>query len=593
MRLGGIALLLLLVPSASAFSFSEYSYLLKSESPSLASLFLLPRDCSGFAAVEIARSARADKDFSDAVTLADKADSDLANAAAMAWLQRFSLTWGASGVFAYRQYSFLCFSYGAAALTEASDAAKKGFEALDKKIAEFEQAADENYTGAAGGLFAEFGELRRQIEQRDGSGKSIAQRFVNASGRVSSAWSTLAWSPGAAPMMDAMGALISDDSLLRQQVEYRDRVQDVLDGLVAERDSLAGQAAAKELDAQRALDADGRERLADVGESAFLLVGAGQSLASEYGLASFEDDLDGAVRLLEDAEALSATSPRLEKQKAQGWLTRGIVALRGAVAKAAEAETLALNADERARSLEAALRLRVLEEQRLAKAAIENVRQTNPYAASSASASLSKNYASLSLNYKTRGERINFYLSEIAQLRDVRAAAEKPSFSREKKSELLAKAESIGALLDKVAKDGIDVTALRARLSQAKAAIASADDTSANEPLLLALGDDLRKIEEGAYALETGEFGALKDEYDAASQDAEFLSRAEQLRLDDYALLFRAGRTDVVRNAGNLADARDDILAMLSKLDVDAPNILKRHLEAGAEAETTYDGVVR
>ncbi|MFH0834887.1 MAG: hypothetical protein V1881_00920, partial [Candidatus Micrarchaeota archaeon] len=465
MRLGGIALLLLLVPLASAFSFSEYSYLLKSESPSLASLFLLPRDCSGFASVEIARNARADKDFADAVTLADKADSDLANAAAMAWLQRFSLTWGASGVFAYRQYSFLCFSYGAAALTEASDSAKKGFEALDRKIAEFEQAADENYTGAAGGLFAEFGELQRQIEQRDGSGKSIAQRFVNASGRVSSAWSSLAWNPAAQPITDAAASLVSDDSLLRMQVEYRDRVQDVLDGLEAEREGLQAQADAKQVSAARALDAVEKERLRDVGESAFMLVGAGETLASEYGLASFEDDLDRTAQLLEDAKSLSETGPWLERQKTQGWLTAGIAALRGAVAKAAEAETIARNADERSRSLENALRMRVLEEQRLAAAAVEKVRTTNPYAAASASALLSKNYDSLSSTFKTRGERINFYLSEIAQLRDMRAAAEKPSFGREKKAELLAKAESIGALLDKVARDGIDVAALRARLS--------------------------------------------------------------------------------------------------------------------------------
>ncbi|VVB66937.1 Uncharacterised protein [Candidatus Norongarragalina meridionalis] len=592
MRLGVIALLLL-VPIAAAFSFSEYSYLLKSESPSLASLFLLPRDCSGFSTIEIARNARSDKDFGDAVTLADKANSDLANAAAVAWQQRLSLSWGAAGVLAYRQYSFWCFSYGASALTEASDSAKKGFEALDSKIAEFEQATDENYTGAAGGLFAEFGELKKQIEERDANGESIAQRFVNASERVSFAWNALAWSPSAAPITDAANALVSDDSLLRQQAEYRDRVQDVLDGLNAERDAFATQADAKITAASRALDAVERENLRDVGESAFLLVGAGESLASEYQLASFEDDLNRAQQLLDDANAMKEESPRLERLKAQGWLTRGIISLRTAVAKATEAETISKQADQRSRSLESALRLRVLEEQRLASAAIEKARASNPYAASSASALLSKNYDSLSSSLKTRGERINFYLSEITQLRDVRDAAEKPSFAREKKTELLAKAESVGALLEKVAKDGIDVSALKAQLSQARSAIASAEETESNQQLLLALGDDLRKIEEGAYALETEEFGVLKDEYDAASQDSEFLSRAEQMRLDDYARLFKGGETDVAKNAGSLAQARDDIEAMLSKLDVDTPNILKRHLEAGAETETTYDDVVR
>jgi hypothetical protein len=481
--------------------------------------------------------------------------------------------------------SMRCFEEGARSLALAGEASREALRAAGANADALQRMTNADYQGAAAGVLSEIEEIAADLSAGNAQGNAFGKWINRAAAENDAAWSALDQGKASSKQVfSAVNALIGAGLFLDEAFAFNGRVIAAALALENEVDSLGEQADDAEWRATGALAVLDKEKLWLVGENAFQLVGSGATLSAQYNVVSFEDDLNSISRGIDDAQRKQKRCASARSAKAQGWASDCVLWLRNATALLDEASLTAQDADSRSRLLEAALRDRVLDEQEKTRAAIDAVRESNPYAAAAAQSALEKNYDSLAQSLATRGERISFYLREIALLRDLQDAARASPFAREEKSALLARLAAFKKTLAYAEADGLNVEFEKREAAAVEAAVEKLDEGMKSTASIVVLKESLSRLEEGVFAQALERYGELlAGEREEIAGVYEALTDKQKILFDSYENFFDAfGRLRARSALGSLKKMRDDYESLIEYAELRLPELLRKNLEDGA-----------
>ncbi|MFH0973814.1 MAG: hypothetical protein V1817_03455, partial [Candidatus Micrarchaeota archaeon] len=555
---------------------------------------LSPQACDAFSEeIALPPNLAATKDFAKTADYAWQAKLAMENAAFYGRMQRLFRELPFYGGIAGNAYSSLrCFEEAARSLALADEASREALRAAGANADALQKITNSDYEGAAAGVLAEIREINADLLAGATQGEAFGKWINRAAADNDEAWKALdGGKASSTSVFSAVKTLISENFFLSETIAFNERVTGAARSLESEVNSLEREASDAEWRTSNALALLEKEQLWLVGENAFQLVGSGATIATQYSVASFEDDLNSIKLSIEDAQRKQKRCVSQREAKAQGWASDCVLLLRAASSSLDSAASVARDADSRSRVLEAALRERVLDEQEKTRQAIDAVRESNPFAAAAAAASLEKNYDSLAQALQTRGERISFYLREIALLRDLQAAASASPFAREEKSALQARLAEFKRLLANAEADELSVDFEKREAASIESAVQKLDEGMKSTVSLIVLKQSLSNLEEGVFAQATEKYAdLLAGEREKIEGFYEVLSDKQKLLFDSYERFFDAfGRLRVRAALGSLKKTRADYETLLDYAELRLPELLKKSLEENAVVLSRVD----
>ncbi len=582
----------LVTQSVQALSFSEYSFLYETPSASSWQYLFYAKSCEGFLkqAFEPPAILVQSKEYAPALAAVLAARDALREATVFASLQKLSVDW--FNYIYYNWFSYLCFSRGVSALASAEAAVTASFAPLDESIASLEFASSSEYTGKAGGVLSELREAFEDVRARRSEGNGFGKKFIASVNLVNRVLNAFAFaSASSSDLLNSVDSLVGRESFLKESIALRERVVEALESLYAENYALERDFNARLTAAKRVLKEASDEKLYLVGTGAFQLVGAGSVLTSEYKVASFEEELEDALALVEDAQALERDASAALARKRRGFLAESILLLREAVSKTVNAKQSLDGIMEKSVFLENALRERVLREQQNLRSAIDAIRASNPYAAARAEAFLEKDYAALTQAIRTRGERIAFFLSEATELIELQktALSSQASVTQEKQA-LSGEIASLKRLIADAEKDELELDYEKQRLAAIEAAVKQLGDDAQSAESLAVLKKDLQELREGVIAQAVEKYSLVLTDYFARVKTFEqLLSQKEQLEFVGINKFFDAfGQPRVAESIGSLKSVKNSLEKLVASIELSLPALLKKSLEENARVTMEF-----
>jgi len=582
-------------PGVQGVSLGEYAFLFEPPGASSWQYLLHAKSCDGFLhSLELSTVLVEDKDYAPALAAALNARDALREAAAFALLQKLSpLGPSPGGWFYYNWFSYKCFSRGADALASAEAAVKASFKPLDDSIASLEFASTSEYSGSAGGVLNELSEALADVRARRADGNGFGRKFVasvNSANLVSRAFDLATAS--SSELFSVVDSLVGRNSFLTESVLLRERVVQALDSLYSENEDLQRDFNARLVAAKRVLEESRAEKLFLVGSGAFQLVGAGSVLTSEYKVASFEEELEDAQALVEDAQSLEREASLTFSRKRAGFLAKSILLLREAVGKTVSAKQSLDSVMEKSLFLESALRDRVLREQQNLRAAIDVIRASNPYAAARAQVLLEKDYNALSQALRTRGERIAFFLSEATELIELqKTALSSQAGTMLEKQEVLGELASVKRLIAEAEKDELELNFEKQRVAAIETAVKQLGDDAQSAESLEVLKNDLKLVRDGIIAQAVEKYSlVLADYFTRVKAFEQLLSQKEKIEFAGVERFFDAfGTPKIAESIGSLKTVKNSLEKLLASIELMLPVLLKRNLEENARVSTRFE----
>ncbi len=552
--------------------------------------FFSSASCAGFTQQELTLPAALSetKDFAKTADYARQAQLAMDSAASYGRLQKVlgnAVLYGGSGLAVYAYSSFRCFEDGVRALSLADDAGREALRAAGANAEALQKMAGDDYYGAAAGALREVKEVGVDVNSGATEGAAFGKWVNRAANENEAAWKQIAaGTASSATVFAAVKLLINENQFLGEALAFNSRVTAAVASLESEVASLEREESDAEWRERNALETLDGEKLWLVGENAFQLVGSGATLSSQYALASFEDDLNFLREGIAEAQREQKQCSSGRSAKALHWASDCVKLLRDAAARLDAAALTARGVDSRSRELEARLRERVLDEQEKTRAAIDAVRDANPFAAAAAADSLEKNYDSLAQALETRGERISFYLREITLLRDLQSAAQASPFAREEKTALLARLTNFKKMISRAEADGLDVEFEKRESAAVEAAVQKLDESAKSTASLIVLKENVARLEEGVLAQATAHYSeVLTLEREKIAGVYQALTEKQKVLFDSYERFFDAFDNLRVREAlGSLKKTREDYDSLLEYAELRLPELLKKNLEDGA-----------
>ncbi|MEM4254965.1 MAG: hypothetical protein QXR53_01405 [Candidatus Norongarragalinales archaeon] len=567
-----VASLLILLNALPAWALSEYGFLLEPKNLSFSYYSLYPKSCAGFLAAKTALAENARSDF--AFAKAAQASRDLQKAKAHAALQPKFLN--KATLAAYRHHSTYCFLYGQKALREASEAAREGLSIIDSDAAKLELMIGPGFQGFAGGVVSELGEAKKNIEERNPLGKGFGSEFSKTIPLVNQTLSS-------GEMVKGVEALVGREGLWGKEIALDDRVLQAVFLLEREYQRLDEENQLLKIKVKLQRDFLEGEKIREIGENAFHLVGEAESVSSENSLESFESDFEKAVESDRMATEKSQQARADWNGKQEGYASRAIEKLAEANTRLKEEQRLFENAAERSESLEKTLKQKVLQEKTLAESMME---RANSFSAAKARELLHETLDSQRIS--TRGERILYYVSAITQLKKAQEILSETPASQAFKFTLQTKLEELKELVSRAKKDAV----FEAEGEKLKEIELSMENAGGEQGIFLEA--QLDGLKEKVLAKLYERYSAIDGNYEKISSIAPHLGEGAHSRLLEIKSMFPFGKIDFEKAAGRLAGIEFRLYDLLSLAEAKTPEILKKHLQeqakVGRDAELPVAG---
>ncbi|HLD63173.1 MAG TPA: hypothetical protein VI875_04885, partial [Candidatus Norongarragalinales archaeon] len=566
MRGTATAIFILLAFTTQASALAEYGFLLEPKNPSFSFYALYPKTCSGFLDAGTALAKNARSDF--ALEKARQSLRDLGKARAYAFLQPKFLN--AATLSAYRVHSVNCFSYGLKAFREASEAAREGLGIIDGHALKLELMIGPGFQGFAGGVVQELGEAKKAIEQRDARGSGFASVFSKAIPSTNQTQSSQGISRG-------VRVLLAEGGLYEKEIALDDKVLHAIFLLEREFQQAGEENALLKTRVKLLREFLESEKISGVGENAFYLVGGAEGIASEQELSSFEKDFRTALERDKTAaeKAQEARGDWEEKQK--GYASRAIEKLAQANAALKQEQQIFESLDEKSETLEKSLRQKVLAEKASAE---EMLLHANAFAAAKARVLLAKAFEPSRLS--TRGERISFYASKIAELGRIQGVLQETASAQSLRDSVKRKAELLEEFFSRASKDA-PLEFEERKLGEIMLSIESAAPEES-----VFFNAQLGELYESALAKLYERYSELDDSLASAEKIAPLLGEQAHSKFLELKQFFPFAGIDLEKSAGQLSKIQAALNGLLSQALAKTPSLLKKHLQEQARVEREF-----
>ncbi len=573
----------LFFPFAGAW-FSEYSYRLPVEYPSTWYMLLMPQKCSGFEDTQLVfPKGIEEKAFSKALAEALEAKKALERASfAAEWQKNFF--GGPAGQVFHNWLSVECFAHGAEALRRAAAGAVEGLTGVDSVLKELDEMVGDAPGTSGAAVVLEARAEAKAVEEKTSGEKGVGPRLVRAAGVVEGIWngfrkgSVDSWG-----LVEGVRELVGEDGLVAEEIVFARKARKAMQELRDEYDGLREEWAMKGLGVKTEWEQLEADRLWVVGETSLFFDEWSEVLGEEFGVGSFRESIGKIKKLREEAEKLFDLAGGKMQARKRGYFSETVRLLREAVGKLGDAGMEMNSLEARSRALEEKAKQKMLEAFAEAEGAAEAARLSNPRASAKAMESLEREEKRIrAMNSAALGDRINFFVKEIRVLEDIAVEAKGIESVEEERARAVEKIDAVKKMLEAAGGDGIEVEYERDRLKAVEYSVLRAGSGEESAEVFSVLEDKLAEISEGVLAAALEKYGALLDGYwERVKKIQSLLAPEERLRVEGVEKFFPAGALDVRTALGSLAETRRVLEGILSRVEANAPTLLKKHLEDG------------
>lgn len=557
--------------TVSASAFSEFSYMLEPQEFSWSAVLFSSVDCSQFKRELLLPSGiPLRKEFQESYFLAQEAKQSLSRAGTIAKIQEFY--WGSPAV--QKPLSVLCFGYAQDALDAASVSARLGLNSVDANLVELEKRFDPTYAGLAGGVSEEVSEARKDVLDGKTGAASLGQKLVGARDSLKTVWDTKNF-------LEVVAALVGTDSLLKSEIVLNEKIVEATRAMDEEYAAMADHAREEMILVESVLQELREENLYLVGENALLFLESKGVLSSGY-TGAFYEELRSSEAGCREVKKLFDEARTVAGGKESGSLARGIVLLRKVYAMERDLLDRVERVLAKSTELEAALEEKFGEEYAALEKKANAVKGTNPVASAIALDLLSD--AMRLGGGKTRGERINGLLKQLAKLEEAKLVLESSRPVAERKNRVLALFSETLSLVKRAGND-FETDSFEARLARVENAVNGIGESESDLGALRTAESELDELKKDVLEKAESEYGFLEKQFPSVVAAKEFLETDWREKISLQENYFEQGRVVWEKALGKLAEIRKVFSGALAEMDARKPGILKKHLQDNMRAE--------